>query len=240
MTTHEKYEPELTEEELDSMLAQWADTELDVPEGFHESVMMRLRAEESKQTQTVQALQQKGKIVSLAERFANKKVWISTIAAAALVVCCLPVLQERQDYLAGIENSDAQAYEMRSRIVENDDEMSEETLMLNAMLVDAQASPATNGTMNDVADVNSAMGSTEKLASLSQNSYGYTIDESREPFTPEEQLKLLQDNLAEMEAHIALLNDSADTQSQREELQNKIEELKAEIIVLEEQINTKE
>ena len=30
MTTHEKYEPELTEEELDSMLAQWADTELDV------------------------------------------------------------------------------------------------------------------------------------------------------------------------------------------------------------------
>ena len=240
MTTHEKYEPELTEEELDSMLAQWADTELDVPEGFHESVMMRLRAEESKQTQTVQALQQKGKIVSLAERFANKKVWISTIAAAALVVCCLPVVQDRQDYLAGIENSDAQAYEMRSRIVENDDEMSEETLMLNAMLVDAQASPATNGTMNDVADVNSAMGSTEKLASLSQNSYGYTIDESREPFTPEEQLKLLQDNLAEMEAHIALLNDSADTQSQREELQNKIEELKAEIIVLEEQINTKE
>ena len=95
MTTHEKYEPELTEEELDSMLAQWADTELDVPEGFHESVMMRLRAEESKQTQTVQALQQKGKIVSLAERFANKKVWISTIAAAALVVCCLPVWQDR-------------------------------------------------------------------------------------------------------------------------------------------------
>jgi hypothetical protein len=240
MTTHEKYEPELTEEELDSMLAQWADTELDVPEGFHESVMMRLRAEESKQTQTVQALQQKGKIVSLAERFANKKVWISTIAAAALVVCCLPVLQDRQDYLAGIENSDAQAYEMRSRIVENDDEMSEEPLMLNAMLVDAQASPAANGTMNDAADVNSAMGSTEKLASPSQNSYGYTIDESREPFTPEEQLKLLQDNLAEMEAHLALLNDSADTQSQREELQNKIDELKTEIIALEEQINTKE
>jgi hypothetical protein len=240
MTTHEKYVPELTEEELDSMLAQWADTELDVPEGFHESVMMRLRAEESKQTQTVQALQQKGKIVSLAECFANKKVWISTIAAAALVVCCLPVLQDRQDYLAGIENSDAQAYEMRSRIVENDDEMSEEPLMLNAMLVDAQASPAANGTMNDAADVNGAMGSTEKLASPSQNSYGYTIDESREPFTPEEQLKLLQDNLAEMEAHLALLNDSTVTQSQREELQNKIDELKTEIIALEEQINTKE
>jgi hypothetical protein len=237
MTTHEKYEPELTEEELDSMLAQWADTELDVPEGFHESVMMRLRAEESKQTQTVQALQQKGKIVSLAERFANKKVWISTIAAAALVVCCLPVLQDRQDYLAGIENSDAQAYEMRSRIVENDDEMSEEPLMLNAMLVDAQASPAANGTMNDAADVNGAM---EKFAIPSQDSYSYTFDESRADLTVEETLKLAQDNLTELEAHLAALDDTAENEALREELQNKIEELKAEIIVLEEQINTKE
>lgn len=237
MTTHEKYEPELAEEELDSMLAQWADTELDVPEGFHESVMMRLRAEESKQTQTVQALQQKGKIVSLAERFANKKVWISTIAAAALVVCCLPVLQDRQDYLAGIENSDAQAYEMRSRIVENDDEMSEEPVMVNAMLVDAQASPAANGTMNDAADVNGAM---EKFAIPSQDSYSYTFDESRADLTVEETLKLAQDNLSELEAHLAALDDTAENDALREELQNKIEELKAEIIVLEEQINTKE
>ena len=237
MTTHEKYEPELTEEELDSMLAQWADTELDVPEGFHESVMMRLRAEESKQTQTVQALQQKGKIVSLAERFANKKVWISTIAAAALVVCCLPVLQERQDYLAGIENSDVQAYEMRSRIVENDDEMSEEPVMVNAMLVDAQASPAANGTLNDAADVSGAM---EKFAIPSQDSYSYTFDESRADLTVEETLKLAQDNLSELEAHLAALDDTAENDALREELQNKIEELKAEIIVLEEQINTKE
>ena len=237
MTTHEKYVPDLTEEELDSMLAQWADTELDVPEGFHESVMMRLRAEESKQTQTVQALQQKGKIVSLAERFANKKVWISTIAAAALVVCCLPVLQDRQDYLAGIENSDAQAYEMRSRIVENDDEMSEEPVMVNAMLVDAQASPAANGTMNDAADVNGAM---EKFAIPSQDSYSYTFDESRADLTVEETLKLAQDNLSELEAHLVALDDTAENDTLREELQNKIEELKAEIIVLEEQINTKE
>lgn len=237
MTTHEKYVPELTEEELDSMLAQWADTELDVPEGFHESVMMRLRAEESKQTQTVQALQQKGKIVSLAERFANKKVWISTIAAAALVVCCLPVLQDRQDYLAGIENIDAQAYEMRSRIAENDDEMSEEPVMVNAMLVDAQASPAANGTMNDAADVNGAM---EKFAIPSQDSYSYTFDESRADLTVEETLKLAQDNLSELEAQLAALDDTAENDALREELQNKIEELKAEIIVLEEQINTKE
>jgi hypothetical protein len=232
---------ELTDEELDSMLAQWADAELELPEGFHESVMMRLCAEQDcQQIQSAQAPQQKGKIVSLAERFANKKAWVSTIAAAALVLCCLPVLQDRQENPAGIENSAVQAYEMKSRMVEDNDGMSEEPVMMNTMLVDAQASPAANGTMNDAADDNSAMGSTEKLASPSQNSYGYTIDESREPFTPEEQLKLLQDNLAEMEAHLALLNDSADTQSQCEELQNKIDELKTEIIALEEQINTKE
>ena len=74
MTTHEEYTLELTDEELDSMLAKWADTEIDVPEGLHESVMMRLRAEEDrKPTQAAQAPQQKGKIVSLTERFANKK-----------------------------------------------------------------------------------------------------------------------------------------------------------------------
>ena len=237
MTTHEKYEPELTEEELDSMLAQWADTELDVPEGFHESVMMRLRAEESKQTQTVQALQQKGKIVSLAERFANKKVWVSTIAAAALVVCCLPVLQDRQENPAGIENSAVQAYEMKSRMVEDNDGMSEEPVMMNTMLIDAQASPAANGTMNDAADVNGDM---EKFAIPSQDSYSYTFDESRADLTVEETLKLAQDNLSELEAHLAALDDTVENDALREELQNKIEELKAEIIVLEEQINTKE
>ena len=238
MTNHEEYNMELTDEELDSMLAKWADTEIDVPEGFHESVMMRLRAEEDrKPTQAAQVPQQKGKMVSLAERFANKKVWISTIAAAALVVCCLPVLQDRQDYLAGIENSDAQAYEMRSRIVENDDEMSEEPVMVNAMLVDAQASPAANGTLNDAADVSGAM---EKFAIPSQDSYSYTFDESRVDLTVEETLKLAQDNLSELEAHLAALDDTAENDALREELQNKIEELKAEIIVLEEQINTNE
>ena len=213
MTTHEEYTLELTDEELDSMLAKWADTEIDVPEGFHESVMMRLRAEEDrKPTQAAQVPQQKGKMVSLAERFANKKAWLSTIAAAALVLCCLPVLQDSQNHLAGVENSAAQAYEMKSRIVED----------------------------NDVANVNGAMSSTEKLASPSQDAYSYTIDKSDENIAPEEQLKLLQDNLAEMESHLALLDDSVDVQLQREELQNKIDELKIEIKALEEQINITE
>ena len=240
MTIHEEYPLELTDEELDSMLAEWADTELDVPEDFHESVMMRLREEDGKQTQAVQALQQKNKIVSLTERFANKKAWVSTIAAATLVLCCLPVLQDRQSNLAGVENSAVQAYEMKSRIIEGDDGTNEEAAMMNAMLVDAQASPTASGTINDVVNVNDAMSSTEKMANQPQDSYSYTINESNKNITSEEQLKLLQDNLAEMESHLALLDDSVDVQLQREELQNKIDELKAEIKVLEEQVNITE
>ena len=51
-------------------------------------------------------------------------------------------------------------------------------------------------------------------------------------------LKAAQDNLAELEAHLSVLDDSAETQSQREALQSKIDELKAEIKALEEEINT--
>ncbi|MBQ5669004.1 MAG: CBS domain-containing protein, partial [Peptococcaceae bacterium] len=141
----------------------------------------------------------------------------------------IPVLNEDNELLGVITSQD---------IVEVvDDEMSEEPVMVNAMLVDAQASPAANGTMNDAADVNGAM---EKFAILSQDSYSYTFDESRADLTVEETLKLAQDNLSELEAHLAALDDTAENDALREELQNKIEELKAEIIVLEEQINTKE
>ena len=236
MTTQEQYNMDINDEELDLLLAEWAETEIDVPEGFHASVMNRLRAE----VQPLQAPQKKGIVVSLAERFANKKAWVSTIAAAALILCCLPILQERQVNLAVVENSEAQIYEMKSRIAEDKDGMSEDSVMMNTTLADAQTSSATTGTVNAVAKINGAMDSTEKLASPPQDSYSYTIDESRADLTQEEQLKLLQDNLAEVEAHLAALDDSTETDELREELQNKIDELKAEIKALEEQINTAE
>ena len=69
-------------------------------------------------------------------------------------------------------------------------------------------------------------------------SYEYANANSRVEMTLEEQLKLAQDNLAELEAHLSMLDDNAETQSQREALQSKIDELKAEIKALEEEINT--
>ena len=231
MTEYKNNEPHISDVELDLLLTEWAEEEMDVPEGFHEALMTRLRTE----TETSQAPQKKGIIVSLSERIANKKAWVSAVAAAALVLCCLPVLQERQDNLAGVENSAAQMYEMKSRTMDSDG-IAEEPVMMNALLEDNADASAVTGTVNGAID-----GMAKQAApaqAVYDASYEYANATSRAEMTLEEQLQLAQDNLAELEAHLSVLDDSAETQSQREALQSKIDELKAEIKALEEEINT--
>ena len=217
MTEYKNNEPHISDVELDLLLTEWAEEEMDVPEGFHEALMTRLRAE----TETSQAPQKKGIIVSLSERFANKKAWVSAAAAAALVLCCLPVLQERQENLAGVMDSDG---------------IAEEPVMMNALLEDKADAPAATGTVNGAIDSMAKQAAPEQA--VYDASYEYANATSRAEMTLEEQLKLAQDNLAELEAHLSMLDDSAETQSQREALQSKIDELKAEIKALEEEINT--
>ena len=231
MTEYKNNEPHISDVELDLLLTEWAEEEMDVPEGFHEALMTRLRTE----TETTQAPQKKGIIVSLSERFANKKAWVSAVAAAALVLCCLPVLQDRQDNLAGVENSAAQMYEMKSRTMDSDG-IAEEPVMMNALLEDNADAPAATGTVNGAIDSMAKQAAPEQA--VYDASYEYANANSRAEMTLEEQLKLAQDNLAELEAHLSMLDDSAETQSQREALQSKIDELKAEIKALEEEINT--
>ena len=228
MTEYKNNEPHISDVELDLLLTEWAEEEMDVPEGFHEALMTRLRAE----TETSQAPQKKGIIVSLSERFANKKAWVSAAAAAALVLCCLPVLQDRQDNLAGVENSVAQVYDMKSRTMDSDG-TAEPQLMRAVMDTPQEATSADT--------VNGAVEKTALPAPAAYDaSYEYTSASSRAEMTLEEQLALAQDNLAELEAHLSVLDDSIKAQSQRAELQSKIDELKAEIKALEEQINTAE
>lgn len=233
MTEYKNNEPHISDVELDLLLTEWAEEEMDVPEGFHEALMTRLRTE----TETTQAPQKKGIIVSLSERIANKKAWVSAAAAAALVLCCLPVLQDRQENLAGVENSAAQMYEMKSRTMDSDG-TAEEPVMMNTLLEDNTDAPAATGT------VNGAIDSMAKQAASAQAvydaSYEYANATSRAEMTLEEQLALAQGNLAELEAHLSMLDDSAETQSQREALQSKIDELKAEIKALEEEIEKAE
>ena len=231
MTEYKNNEPHISDVELDLLLTEWAEEEMDVPEGFHEALMTRLRTE----TETSQAPQKKGIIVSLSERIANKKAWVSAVAAAALVLCCLPVLQDRQNNLAGVENSAAQMYEMKSRTMDSDG-IAEEPVMMNALLEDNADASAVTGTVNGAID-----GMAKQAApaqAVYDASYEYANATSRAEMTLEEQLQLAQDNLAELEAHLSVLDDSAETQSQREALQSKIDELKAEIKALEEEINT--
>ena len=139
-------ESNISDAELDLLLAEWADAEVELPENFHENVMTRLRAEQNRQTP-----QKNGPIVSLSEWFANKKTWVPAVAAAALVLCCLPVLQDRQDNLAGVENNAAQMYEMKSRTMDSDG-IAEEPVMMNALLEDNADAPAATGTVNGAID----------------------------------------------------------------------------------------
>ena len=220
-------ESNISDAELDLLLAEWADAEVELPENFHENVMTRLRAEQNRQTP-----QKNGRIVSLSEWFANKKTWVPAVAAAALVLCCLPILQERQENLAGVENSVSQVYDMKSRTMDSDG--TAEPQLMRAVM-DTQQETTSADTVN---------GAVEKTAlpapAAYDVSYDYTSASSRAEMTLEEQLALAQDNLAELEAHLSVLDDSIKAQSQRAELQSKIDELKAEIKALKEQINTAE
>ena len=227
MTEYKNNESNISDAELDLLLAEWADAEVELPENFHENVMTRLRAEQNRQTP-----QKNGRIVSLSEWFANKKTWVPAVAAAALVLCCLPILQERQENLAGIENSASQVYEMKSRTMDSDG--TAEPQLMRAVM-DTQQETTSADT------VNGAVEKTALPASAAYDvSYEYTSASSRAEMTLEEQLALAQDNLAELEAHLSVLDDGIEAQSQRAELQSKIDELKAEIKALEEQINTAE
>ena len=227
MTEYKNNESNISDAELDLLLAEWADAEVELPENFHENVMTRLRAEQNRQTP-----QKNGRIVSLSEWFANKKTWVPAVAAAALVLCCLPILQERQENLAGIENSASQVYEMKSRTMDSDG--TAEPQLMRAVM-DTQQETTSADT------VNGAVEKTALPASAAYDvSYEYTSASSRAEMTLEEQLALAQDNLAELEAHLSVLDDSTEAQSQREALQSKVDELKAEIKALEEQINTAE
>ena len=227
MTEYNDNELNISDADLDLLLAEWAEAEVELPENFHESVMTRLRAEQNRQTP-----QKNGPIVSLSEWFANKKTWVPAVAVAALVLCCLPILQERQENLAGVENSVAQVYDMKSRTMDSDG-TAEPQLMRAVMDTPQEATSADT--------VNGAVEKTALPAPAAYDaSYEYTSTNSRAEMTPEEQLALAQDNLAELEAHLSVLDDSTEAQSQRAELQSKIDELKVEIKALEEQINTEE
>ena len=76
----------ISEEALDTLLAQWAEAELEPPVGFHERTMERLRQEQLAAPET----KKNRNVISL---FVKKKKWMSAAAAAVLVLCCIPVVQ---------------------------------------------------------------------------------------------------------------------------------------------------
>ena len=72
----------VSDADLDALLAEWAEAEIEPPAGFHEQTMKRLRAE----AQPVK----KNNVISL---FAKNRRWTSIAAAAVLMLFCVPVVQ---------------------------------------------------------------------------------------------------------------------------------------------------
>lgn len=77
---------QMTDAELDALLAQWAADEIEPPAGFHETAMARIRAEQAKAMPPAK----KNNIISL---FASHKKWASVAAAAVLMLFCIPAMQ---------------------------------------------------------------------------------------------------------------------------------------------------
>jgi len=77
---------EISDAQLDELLAQWAAEEIAPPDGFHEALMARLqKTASSQETNPPLAI----------KKFPVKKRWMSVAAAAVLVLCCLPVVQNQ-------------------------------------------------------------------------------------------------------------------------------------------------
>ncbi|MBR5319021.1 MAG: hypothetical protein IKU46_05440 [Peptococcaceae bacterium] len=77
---------QVSDAELDALLAKWAEEEIEPPAGFHEQTMKRLRAEQILQVQPMK----KNTIITL---FAKQRRWTSIAAAAVLMLFCVPMVQ---------------------------------------------------------------------------------------------------------------------------------------------------
>lgn len=94
----------VSDAQLDALLAEWAEAEIEPPAGFHEQTMKRLREE-------VQP-KKKNNVITL---FAGNKRWTSIAAAAVLMLFCVPVVQGQlgDDATGQARNADMAAQQMQ-------------------------------------------------------------------------------------------------------------------------------
>lgn len=95
------------EEKLDDMLVRWANEEIELPEGFHDDFMKKLRAEQIKEQP-----KKKQPVICYMMRY---KRWLSVAAAAVILLGCMPILQHfakndftQDNYVALPQQSDEQ------------------------------------------------------------------------------------------------------------------------------------
>ena len=185
----------VSDTELDTMLAQWAEADADlldveVPEGLHQAVMTRLRQvqREISPVQSPTEPQKKGTIISLAERFAHKKAWMGTAVAAAVVLCCVTILQSQQD--AGLNMADAEP----------------QFMVASKMQVD---SPAVNASIFSMESMEESMPQDNTKAVVTETETDDIVARDNDS-TPEKQLTQLQAQLEDIHNQLNAVPDTAE------------------------------
>ena len=239
----------VSDAQLDALLAEWAEAEIEPPAGFHEQTMKRLRAE-------VQPAK-KNNVISL---FAKNRRWTSIAAAAVLMLFCVPVVQGQLggDVTGKVPDTEVQ-------LEQNADiSLAQAGAAVNAdndMADTKEESPAANKTVRSAAVVPDAVQNTDETgiaaasiaAEEAQPMAAYSPEEETAnmqgrmaayPGTEQEEtLEQLQEALAELEVQLAGYQEKlaespedvnlqelvAETQKAIEELHAKIEDRKTQI-----------
>lgn len=100
----------VSDAQLDALLAEWAEAEIEPPAGFHEQTMKRLWEE-------VQP-KKKNNVITL---FAGNKRWTSIAAAAVLMLFCVPVVQGQLGGDATSQARDADMAAQQMQVAQNTD-----------------------------------------------------------------------------------------------------------------------
>lgn len=240
----------VSDAQLDALLAEWAEAEIEPPAGFHEQTMKRLRAE-------VQPAK-KNNVISL---FAKNRRWTSIAAAAVLMLFCVPVVQGQLggDVTGKVPDTEVQ-------LEQNADiSLAQAGAAVNAdndMADTKEESPAANKTVRSAAVVPDAVQNTGETGIAAASIAAEEAQPMAAAYSPEEEtanmqgrmaaypgteqeetLEQLQEALAELEAQLAGYQEKlaespedvnlqelvAETQKAIEELHAKIEDRKTQI-----------
>lgn len=207
----------IAEQQLDQELAKWAAEEIEVPTGFHATVMQRLREE----TSVTSCAAGEENVVSLSNKKlnkkSNKKWWTPAVAAAALVLCCLPVLHQLPHNLPEEASSQVQEYSLAKNRAVTSDIAAEKTANTNDGIMMAAIEPEASAPVGVAYDA--------EVESVAEDAVPLT-----------QQLQNATERAEALEQQLAQLAQDNATEAQRKALEEELQNIYDEIAQLEAQM----